>query len=68
MVMFSTSVNSLNRDIQQLDSNIETIQSQNVSLHAEVQELSNPTRILTIAEKHGLDIKNSNVKQANNTP
>lgn len=66
--MFSTSVNSLNRDIQQLDSNIETIQSQNVSLHAEVQELSNPTRILTIAEKHGLDIKNSNVKQANNTP
>mgnify|MGYP001240444707 FL=1 len=68
MVMFSTSVDSMNRDIQQLDRNIDAIQSQNVSLRAEVQELSNPTRILTIAEKHGLDIKNSNVKQANNTP
>ncbi|MDV2582543.1 cell division protein FtsL [Alkalibacillus haloalkaliphilus] len=68
VVSFSSSVDTLNRDVQQLQTQVQDVQAQNNSLHAEVQELSNPNRILTIAEENGLNIRNAEVRQANNTP
>ncbi|GAA0460566.1 cell division protein FtsL [Alkalibacillus silvisoli] len=68
VVSFSSSVDSLNRDVQQLNTQVQEVQSQNNSLQAEVQELSNPNRILTIAEENGLNIRHAEVRQANNTP
>ncbi|PKR78532.1 cell division protein FtsL [Halalkalibacillus sediminis] len=68
MVTFSSSIDSLNRDMQKVEGDIQHYQAQNTSLEAEVKELSNPNRILTIAEENGLNIRNADVKQANNTP
>ncbi|WP_027963099.1 cell division protein FtsL [Halalkalibacillus halophilus] len=68
VVSYSSSVDSLNRDMQNLNAEVQEVQSKNVTLQAEVQELSNPNRILTIAEENGLNIRHAQVKQANNTP
>ncbi|UOQ43139.1 cell division protein FtsL [Halobacillus salinarum] len=64
MVHFSSSTDKLNRDIQQAEQKIDAQQSQNENLAYQVKELSNPDRILKIAKKNGLSIKNSQVKQA----
>ncbi|WP_369404762.1 hypothetical protein [Piscibacillus salipiscarius] len=53
--------------MQRVDSNIAQVEVENNALQAEVKELSKPSRILAEAEKHGLSIKNSNVKQATQT-
>ncbi|MDQ0159187.1 cell division protein FtsL [Alkalibacillus salilacus] len=68
VVNFSSSVDSLNRDVEQLDSQLTEVRTQNDSLHADVQELSNPNRILTIAEENGLNIRHAEVKQASSMP
>ncbi|WP_188205719.1 cell division protein FtsL [Alkalibacillus aidingensis] len=63
VVSFSSSVDSMNRDVQNLNNEVQELQSQNTSLQAEVQELSNPNRILSIAQENGLDIRHADVKQ-----
>ncbi|TFB23304.1 cell division protein FtsL [Filobacillus milosensis] len=63
-VQYSSSIDTLNRDIQQVNQNITHYQSENTTLVAEVKEMSKPSRILAIAEEHGLNIKNAKVKQA----
>ncbi|MGP4072557.1 cell division protein FtsL [Piscibacillus sp. B03] len=67
VVQYSSSLDTVNRDIQRVNSNIEQVKTDNNALQAEVKELSKPSRILAEAEKHGLSIKNSNVKQASQT-
>ncbi|MGP4059714.1 cell division protein FtsL [Halobacillus litoralis] len=63
-VQFSSSTDSLNRDIRSLEQDISQQQSQNENLAYQVKELSNPDRILSIAKENGLDIQNAQVKQA----
>lgn len=64
VISFSSATDSLNRDIETLEGNIEQQQSVNNSLSYDVEQLRNPERILDVAKKHGLDIKQSQVKQA----
>ncbi len=65
VVSFSTSIDSVNRDIQQLESTVTEQMVMNDTLKAQKAELSEPSRILEEAKKHGLDIRNSQVVQAN---
>ncbi|WP_407268079.1 cell division protein FtsL [Radiobacillus sp. PE A8.2] len=63
-VSFSASADSLNRDVQNLEQQVKQQQELNANLEYKVQDLSNPERILRIAEENGLKIQNSKVKQA----
>ncbi|WP_163530400.1 cell division protein FtsL [Halobacillus ihumii] len=64
MVNFTSSTDTLNRNIQQLEQEVEQQAAHNETLAYQVKELSNPDRILEIAKEHGLDIQNAKVKQA----
>ncbi|MGM8214376.1 cell division protein FtsL [Bacillaceae bacterium W0354] len=66
VVHFSSSIDTLNRDLQVMNNKIENVKLQNNNLSAEVKELSKPSRISAIARENGLNIKNANVKQASN--
>ncbi|TCT26876.1 cell division protein FtsL [Melghiribacillus thermohalophilus] len=61
---FSSSLDSINRNIQTIENEISNQQIENRVLEAKVNELKQPSRILAIAKENGLTIKNSNVKQA----
>lgn len=63
-VTYSSSTDSLNREIQSLEREIEQKQIENEGLAYEVKELSKPERIKAIAEKYGLQIQNTKVKRA----
>ncbi|WP_186577558.1 cell division protein FtsL [Aquibacillus kalidii] len=63
-VSFSSSADALNRDVQQLQQQVQEQQSANENLQFKVKELSNPDRILRIAKENGLQIQNTQVKQA----
>ncbi|MCA0969374.1 cell division protein FtsL [Halobacillus litoralis] len=64
LVQFSSSTDSLNRDIRTMEQNISKQESANENLAYQVKELSNPDRILRIAKENGLNIQNAQVKQA----
>jgi cell division protein FtsL len=64
MVSVSSQTDSLNREVQVLEHQVEQQVIANESLAFEVKELSRPERIITIAESHGLEIQNAEVKQA----
>ncbi|MDC3416486.1 cell division protein FtsL [Aquibacillus salsiterrae] len=63
-VSYSISLDSLNRNVQQLEQDVEQQQVQNENLSYKVKEFSNPSRILRIAKENGLQIQNASVKQA----
>ncbi|WP_077622115.1 cell division protein FtsL [Sediminibacillus massiliensis] len=63
-VSFSNTTDSLNRDLQSLEQNVDKQQEINSNLEYKVEELSNPDRILDIAKDNGLKIQNAEVKQA----
>lgn len=63
-VSFSYSMDAMNREVQELESNIEAQEEVNLNLDYKVKELSNPDRILDIARSHGLEIQNTKLKQA----
>ncbi|WP_204499587.1 cell division protein FtsL [Aquibacillus albus] len=63
-VSFSSSTDSLNREVQQLEQNVQKQQTENQNLQYKVKEYSNPDRIIQIAKKNGLKIQNTKVKQA----
>ncbi|KGX93268.1 hypothetical protein N781_12730 [Pontibacillus halophilus JSM 076056 = DSM 19796] len=65
VVSYASTMDSLNRDIQSIQKDISQQQVQNENLEYKVKELSNPDRILRIAEENGLEIQKSEVKQAN---
>ncbi|MUV36228.1 Cell division protein FtsL [Lentibacillus sp. JNUCC-1] len=65
IVSYSSSMDSLNRDVQSLERKISVQQTTNENLQFEKQELTRPERITQIAREHGLTIQNAEVKQAN---
>ncbi|WP_164215372.1 cell division protein FtsL [Virgibacillus sp. YIM 98842] len=66
MVSFSSSTDSLNRELQQLEQTVQNQQVINESLLFEVKELERPERITKIARDNGLKIQDTKVKQAQN--
>lgn len=64
IVSFASEADTLNRGMQQLENNINNQKIVNENLNFEKEELSRPERITEIAEKNGLKIQNSEVKQA----
>ncbi|WP_082234265.1 cell division protein FtsL [Halobacillus massiliensis] len=64
MVNFTSGTDTLNRDIQKMETKIEQQKASNENLAFEAKELSNPDRILQIAKENGLKIQNAEVKQA----
>ena len=64
MVSLSSSTDAMNRELQQLENTVQQQIIANEGLEFEVKELSRPERIISIAESHGLQIQNSEVKQA----
>jgi cell division protein FtsL len=64
MVNISSQTDALNREMQQLESHVEQQRIANEGLAFEVKELSQPERIISIAEAHGLEIQNTEVRQA----
>ncbi|MCT2538065.1 cell division protein FtsL [Aquibacillus koreensis] len=63
-VSFSSSTDALNRQVQQLESQVQQQQTNNENLEHKVKEYSNPDRILRIAKENGLKVQNTQVKQA----
>ncbi|WP_254846682.1 cell division protein FtsL [Oceanobacillus sojae] len=64
IVSFASGTDSLNRGMQNVETNINNQKIINENLNFEKEELSRPERITEIAEKNGLKIQNSEVKQA----
>ncbi|WP_102027292.1 cell division protein FtsL [Salirhabdus sp. Marseille-P4669] len=64
VVSFSSSIDSVNRDIESLENKVEEQLLANETLEAQVNELSEPSRIIEVAKANGLDIKNATVEQA----
>lgn len=64
VVSYSSTVDSLNRDVQSLEETIEVQQVTNQSLEFEKKELSKPERIMKVAEENGLKIQGTKIKQA----
>ncbi|MFD1038084.1 cell division protein FtsL [Virgibacillus byunsanensis] len=61
---FSSSTDTLNRNIQSLEQTVQHQQVKNEGLLFEMKELSRPERITRIAKENGLTIQNAEVKQA----
>jgi|SRR5690625_3640394 len=66
MVSFSSSTDTLNRELQQLEQTVQNQQVINEGLLFEMKELQRPERITQIARDNGLMIQNTEVKQAQN--
>jgi cell division protein FtsL len=66
MVSFSSTTDSLNRELQQLESTVQNQQVINEGLLFEMKELERPERITKIARENGLKIQNTEMKQAQN--
>lgn len=64
MVSFSSTTDSLNREIQTLESQVQHQKIENEGLAFEIKELSKPERITKIAKENGLKIKDAEVRQA----
>lgn len=64
MVSYSSSTDTLNRELQSLEQTVQNQQVTNEALLFEVKELSRPERITQIAKENGLKIQDAEVKQA----
>ncbi|MGM8364227.1 cell division protein FtsL [Virgibacillus sp. W0181] len=64
IVFYSSSTDTLNREMQSLEQTVQKKQVQNESLQFQVKELSRPERITKIAKENGLKIQDAQVKQA----
>lgn len=65
IVSFSSTMDSLNRDVQTLEQRVEQQTSTNENLVTDIKELSKPERITKIAKENGLKIQDTEVKKAN---
>lgn len=63
IVSFSSSIDSVNRELQTLEENVQQKMVSNNNLTFEVKELSEPGRILDIAYENGLKIQDAKVKR-----
>ncbi|MFC3040238.1 cell division protein FtsL [Virgibacillus xinjiangensis] len=64
VVSFSSSTDTLNREVQSLEQTVQQQKAENESLVFEVKELSRPERITSIAKENGLKVQDAQVKQA----
>ncbi|WP_106497714.1 cell division protein FtsL [Lentibacillus sp. Marseille-P4043] len=64
MVSFSSSTDSMNRNLQSIEQTVQKQKVKNEGLLYEKKELSRPERITSIAKKHGLKIQDAEIKQA----
>ncbi|SHF49364.1 cell division protein FtsL [Ornithinibacillus halophilus] len=65
IVSFSSSTDALNRDLQNLQQEVEVQSVKNEGLVFQIKDLSRPERITKIAEENGLKIQDTEVRQAN---
>lgn len=64
IVSFSSTTDSLNRELQTIEANVQQQKIENETLVFEIDELSKPERITTIAKENGLKIQATKVKRA----
>lgn len=64
VVSYNANIDSLNREVQQLEREVTEQETINKNLNHQAMEYSNPERILMIAKENGLNIQNTQVKQA----
>lgn len=64
MVSYASSTDTLNRDIESLETVVQKQKVKNEGLQFEMKELSNPDRITRIARENGFQIQDAEVKQA----
>lgn len=64
IVSYSSMMDSLNRDVQSLEHNVEQQLITNENLMIEIKELSKPERITKIAKENGLQVQDTEVKKA----
>lgn len=63
MVSFASSTDSINRELQALENDVQKQQVVNEGLLFEKKELSRPERIVKIAKENGLQIQDAEIKQ-----
>lgn len=63
VVSFSSSTDTLNRNVQKLERSVQIQQVENEGLLFEMKELSRPERITKIAKENGLTIQDAKIKQ-----
>ena len=64
VVTFGYSLDTMNRSIQTINTQIDQQETTNQNLVYKQKELSQPSRIIENAKKHGLKIQNTQVKEA----
>ncbi|GAA0294216.1 cell division protein FtsL [Gracilibacillus halotolerans] len=64
IVTYSFSLDSMNRSIQTVNTQIDQQMTTNQNLVYKQKELSQPSRIIENAKKHGLKVQNTQVKEA----
>lgn len=64
IVSYSSSTYALNKDVQALEGTVQAQQEANALLMYEVEKLSLPERITTIARENGFKIQNAEIKHA----
>jgi len=64
LVSFSSSTDTLNREVQTLETEVQEMKVDNEALAYEIRELSKPERITKIARENGLKIQDAQVKRA----
>lgn len=64
IVMYSSSTDALNRDLQSLEQSVHKQEVVNDGLLFEIKELSTPERITEIAKEKGLKIQDGEIKHA----
>jgi len=64
IVSFSSSTDTLNREIQTIEANVQQQKVENETLMFQKDELSKPERITEIAKENGLKIQATQVKRA----
>lgn len=64
VVSYSSSTDTLNRELQSLEQTVEKQVGVNESLLFEIKELSKPERITKIAKENGLKIEDGEIKHA----
>lgn len=64
IVSFSSTTDTINRNVQTLEQQVQQQKLENENLLFEISELSKPERITKIAKENGLKIQDTKVKRA----
>lgn len=64
MVSYASATDSLNRDLETVETKVQEQEVENEGLQFEKKELERPERIIKIARENGFEIQDAEVKQA----